>query len=123
MLQAAGQAAGRRPRRFVLMSYAEFWPRYLDAHADPRSRALHYLGTLAAAAFLALAAVERDWRWLVAAALVGYALAWLGHLVFERNRPATFAHPVWSLWSDIRMLGLFLTGRLGGELRRRQLER
>jgi len=93
------------------MTYAEFWSRYLAAHRDPRTRALHYAGTLGAATCLALAAAAGDWRWLVAP-------AWLGHLAFERNRPETFAHPLWSLLSDIRMVGLFLTGRLGGELRR-----
>ena len=100
------------------MTYAEFWFRYLGAHRDPRTRALHYAGTLGAATCLALAAAAGDWRWLVAAPILGYAPAWLGHLAFERNRPETFAHPLWSLLSDIRMVGLFLTGRLGGELRR-----
>src|SRR5215472_5707601 len=100
------------------MSYAEFWRRYLRAHADPRTRALHYLGTVAAAAALVLGLAARDWRWLVAAPILGYALAWLGHLVFERNRPETFGHPAWSLVSDIRMLALFVAGRLGPELRR-----
>jgi hypothetical protein len=100
------------------MSYAEFWRRYLRAHADPRTRALHYLGTALGMVALVLALFERDWRWLVAAPILGYALAWLGHLVFERNRPETFGHPAWSLASDIRMLGLFVAGRLGGELRR-----
>jgi hypothetical protein len=107
----------------MAMSYAEFWPRYLGAHADRRTRALHYLGTLGAAAMLVLAAASIDWRWLVVAPLVGYAPAWLGHLVFERNRPETFAHPAWSLLSDLRMLGLFLSGRLAGELRRRGMGR
>jgi hypothetical protein len=100
------------------MSYAEFWRRYLLAHADPRTRLLHYLGTSFAAAALIVALVERDWRWLVAAPVVGYALAWLGHLVFEHNRPETFGHPAWSLFSDVRMLGLFAAGRLDAELRR-----
>ena len=107
----------------MAMSYGEFWPRYLGAHADPRTRALHYLGTLGAAGFLVLAAVGVDWRWLMAAPIVGYGPAWLGHAVFEHNRPETLAHPAWSLLSDLRMLGLFLTGRLAGELRRRRSER
>jgi hypothetical protein len=100
------------------MSYAEFWRRYLLAHADPRTRALHYLGTALGAAALVAAVALRDWRWLVAAPIAGYALAWLGHLVFEHNRPETFGHPVWSLASDIRMLALFVSGRLAAELRR-----
>ena len=100
------------------MSYAEFWRRYLLAHADPRTRLLHYLGTAFGAAALVAALFTRDWRWLIAAPVLGYALAWLGHLVFERNRPETFGHPAWSLFSDIRMLALFASGRLGAELRR-----
>jgi hypothetical protein len=100
------------------MSYAEFWQRYLAAHRDPRTRVLHYLGTLFGLAALVMAAITRDWRWLAAAPVVGYALAWLGHVAFEHNRPETFGHPVWSLASDLRMLVLFAAGRLGPELRR-----
>ena len=102
------------------MSYGEFWARYLNAHADPRTRALHYLGTLGAAALVVLAAAHVEWRWLIAAPIVGYGPAWLGHAVFEHNRPETFAHPAWSLLSDFRMLGLFLTGRLAGEFERQR---
>jgi hypothetical protein len=100
------------------MTYAEFWARYLAAHGDRRSRALHFIGTGGAAVMLALAAVTRDWRWLIAAPAFGYAFAWFGHFVLERNRPETFGHPFWSLYSDFRMLALFLAGRLAGELRR-----
>ena len=100
------------------MSYAEFWRRYLRARADPRTRILHYLGTTLGIAALTAGVAVRDWRWLAAAPVLGYAFAWLGHLVFERNRPETFGHPLWSLFSDFRMLGLFATGRLGAQLYR-----
>jgi hypothetical protein len=100
------------------MTYGEFWAHYLAAHADPSCRAMHYAGTLAAAVLLAHGAVTADRRKLVAAPIVGYGAAWFGHVVFERNRPATFGHPLWSALSDFRMLGLFLTGRLGAELNR-----
>ena len=100
------------------MTYPEFWRRYLMAHTDPRTRGLHYLGTVLGVGVLAIAGVARDWRWLLASPIVGYALAWLGHLIFEHNRPKTLEHPAWSLLSDFRMLGLFLFGRLGDELRR-----
>src|SRR5260370_19609629 len=116
MPPGALQAAGRRTARFIAMSYAEFWARYLNAHADPRTRALHYLGTLGAAALLALAASGADWRWLVAAPIVGYGPAWLGHAAFEHHRPEPVAHPARSLVSAIRMLGLVLTGPLPCEI-------
>ena len=120
MLAGALQAAARRAAGFLAMSYGEFWARYLNAHADPRTRALHYLGTLGAGALVVLAAAGAEWRWLIAAPIVGYGPAWLGHAVFEHNRPETFAHPAWSLLSDFRMLGLFLTGRLAGEFERQR---
>jgi hypothetical protein len=122
MPAGALQAAADQAERFDRMKYGEFWPRYLEAHADRRSRALHYLGTSGALACIAAAAVAGDWRWLVAAPIVGYGPAWLAHAAFERNRPETFSHPIWSLLSDFRMLGLFLAGRLAGELRRAHIQ-
>ena len=122
MPAGALQAAADQAERFDRMKYGEFWPRYLQAHADRRSRALHYLGTSAALACIAGAAIAGDWRWLVAAPIVGYGPAWLAHAAFERNRPETFSHPIWSLLSDFRMLGRFLAGRLAGELRRAHIQ-
>jgi len=102
------------------VTYPEFWRVYLAAHADPRTRVLHYLGTTFGVAAFAAAGATGNWRWLLAASVAGYALAWLGHLVFEHNRPATFGHPGWSFLSDFRMLGLFLSRRLDRELRREE---
>lgn len=98
------------------MTYTEFWKIYLQAHRRPGTRACHYTGSLAAIGLLASAVVARDWRFLVAAVVVGYGFAWIGHAAIERNRPATFGHPFWSLISDFRMLGLWSLGRLGRHL-------
>jgi hypothetical protein len=100
------------------MSYAEFWPRYLKAHAQPRTRALHFLGTGLAIACLLWAAIALDWRPLIAAPILGYGFAWAAHFLIEGNRPETFGHPFYSLFSDLRMLGLWVTGRLDRELSR-----
>lgn len=98
--------------------FAEFWPYYLAEHSCPRNRALHYLGSGLAILLVALAAAAADWRPLLAAAVCGYAFAWVGHFFVERNRPATFDYPLWSFYADYRMLAFAAAGRLRGELAR-----
>ena len=99
-------------------SYAAFWPQYLREHSQPATRILHAVGTLGGLAILALALAVGE-AWLAVAALIlAYGLAWIGHFVLERNRPATFRHPLWSLRADFHMLALMLTGRLDAALAR-----
>lgn len=93
-------------------NYTAFWPRYLREHARPVTRGLHYAGTGLALALLAAAIFLGDWRFALAAVVSGYLFAWIAHATVERNRPATFTHPWWSLISDFRMFGLWITGRL-----------
>jgi hypothetical protein len=94
-------------------SFEEFWPSYLKAHRDPRSRALHFVGTVSGLACGAAFLVTRNPKWAVAGVLVAYGAAWTGHALFERNTPATFTHPLWSLRGDFRMLRLALVGAAG----------
>jgi hypothetical protein len=100
------------------MTYRDFWLRYLRAHSNPRTRALHYIGSVLAVATLAVAIVTLNWRGLIAAPLIGYSFAWTAHFAIERNRPETFGHPFWSLFSDYRMLTLALSFRLAPHLHR-----
>ncbi len=97
-------------------SFSAFWPDYLRAHLDPRTRALHYLGTSLSLVLLLAFVVTKDWRWLVGAPIAGYAFAWLAHMIFEKNRPATFEHPILSFMGDFYMLYLWLTNRLAPEI-------
>ena len=99
-------------------SFAAFWPHYLAAHADRRTRACHYCGTTLGVLILLCFAAGGGWWALVAAPIAGYAPAWAAHAVFEHNRPATFDHPIWSFAADFRMLFLAATGRLAPELAR-----
>lgn len=100
------------------MSYQEFWPRYLRQHSRAATRRVHVLGTSAGIVLLLGAILNLDWRLAVTGVVVGYAGAWLSHAFIERNRPETFSHPLWSLFSDLRMTWLYLSGGLRRELER-----
>jgi len=93
-------------------SFAEFYPFYLSEHVNPVSRRLHFAGSLGVIGFLAIALATRQPAWLWGMPLCGYGCAWVGHFFFEHNRPATFAHPLYSLMGDWRMFADILRGRI-----------
>jgi hypothetical protein len=100
------------------VTYSDFWLRYLRAHSRPSTRAMHYIGSVLALGTLVIAIATLNWRGLIAAPLIGYAFAWTAHSALEKNRPETFGHPFWSLFSDYRMLLLALSFRLVPHLHR-----
>ena len=98
-----------------IQTFAEFWPYYLGEHRRPLCRALHFLGTsiyIGLTAFVIFTLPLSDWWMLLLAPIPAYALAWIGHYVIEKNRPATFSYPMWSLVSDFKMFGWMVMGRL-----------
>lgn len=98
--------------------FVRFWPYYLRAHMDPRTRAFHYVGTVTGALMFLIGLLQGPWWLMLVGVVAGYGIAVPSHLMFEGNRPATLVNPHWSLVGDFYMLGLFLTGRLKPELER-----
>lgn len=99
-----------------IKSFKEFWPYYLNEHSKPATRAMHLAGTAGAIALLGAAVVTGQW-WLPAAAVAaGYGSAWTAHAFVEKNKPATFKYPLWSLMGDFKMLGHYVTGTLQREV-------
>ena len=92
-------------------SFSEFYPYYLSQHSDRSCRRLHFVGTSLVIAGLLAVLWTQAWAWLLAIPVAGYGPAWAGHFFFERNRPATFRHPLYSLAGDFRMYWEMLTRR------------
>lgn len=99
-------------------SFDEFWPFYLGEHSKPITRTLHFVGTSLALVDVACALALKDARFLLLAPVSAYGCAWVSHFFLEKNRPATFTYPLWSLRGDFKMLALMATGKIGPELAR-----
>ena len=104
---SAAEQGGRRFARFT-----QFYTFYLGEHANRTSRRLHFVGTsLSLLCLLAAIAQSNAW-WILAALVCGYGFAWVGHFFFEKNRPATFTYPFYSLAGDWVMWSEMLRGKI-----------
>ncbi len=99
-------------------SFSEFWPFYVREHSQPLTRRLHFVGTtLVLLLVIAAAALRRPWL-LLLTPVCGYSFAWASHFLVEKNRPATFKYPLYSLVADFVMYGKMLRGQMDEEVRR-----
>ncbi|GMQ28517.1 DUF962 domain-containing protein [Algoriphagus confluentis] len=89
----------------------EFYPYYLQEHQNATCRMLHFVGTGLLFVILIAALVTGNYTWLVSIPFVGYGFAWIGHFFFEKNKPATFQYPLFSLASDFKLFFDLLLGK------------
>jgi len=99
-----------------IQTYHEFWYFYLKEHSYPINRAFHYIGTTGVILLLVWSIYIQNYWYLLLLPVCGYGFAWFGHFFIEKNKPATFTYPFWSLISDFRMYFAFLTGTLKKDL-------
>ena len=93
-------------------TFRDFYPHYLSEHINPACRILHFIGSWIVLAALTMALLSGNAWWFAAMPLAGYGLAWVGHFFFERNRPATFAYPLYSFAGDWVMFFQLLAGKI-----------
>ena len=94
-------------------SFKDFYPFYLGEHANLICRRLHFIGTSGVVVIAALVITQvLPLVWLWAIPVLGYGFAWVGHFFFEKNRPATFKYPFYSLLGDWVMYRDMLTGKI-----------
>jgi hypothetical protein len=92
-------------------SFEEFFPYYVAQHSRAGTRWAHLAGTLSGFATGGTLAARGRWRGLLLTPVISYGIAWWSHFAIEKNRPATWGHPVWSLRGDFRMIRLMVNGR------------
>jgi Predicted membrane protein len=92
--------------------FREFYPYYLGEHRNRTCRRLHFIGSTLVILIVLLAVASGEPRWLWLAPVAGYGFAWVGHYVYEKNRPATFRHPLYSLMGDWVMFWQVLRGKI-----------
>jgi hypothetical protein len=107
--------------RKAYKDFHEFWTFYVREHSKQGTRILHFIGTTALLVLLSAGILNSSASTLLAGVVAAYASAWTGHFVFERNLPATFRYPLFSLLADFKMYGLMLTGRMEKELQKIKL--
>lgn len=95
-----------------ITSFPRFYEQYLREHQHPVSRLLHYIGSWIVLIVIAATIFSVSLSLLWSLPVIGYGFAWIGHFVFERNKPATFRQPFFSLASDWVMWWQITSGRL-----------
>ncbi len=98
------------PETGRFQSFSTFYPYYIHEHSNRTCRRIHVIGSALVIVAALLGLFVSAW-WFIAMPLVGYGFAWVGHFFFEKNRPATFKYPLWSLMGDWRMFFETVTGR------------
>jgi hypothetical protein len=95
----------------------DFYPYYLTEHQNLVSRVLHFTGTGGFIFITVFSILTQNWIYLLLGPLCGYGFAWIGHFIFEKNKPATFQYPLFSLASDFIMFYDIITLQIGGKLK------
>lgn len=93
-------------------NFTEFYPFYLSQHKNRTCRRLHFFGSLLIVLLFIYVLITSKWLLLLLTPLIGYGFAWFGHFIFEKNKPATFIYPVYSLMGDWVMFKDILLGRI-----------
>jgi hypothetical protein len=101
-----------------IKTYTEFWDFYVQEHARPLTRYLHFIGTLLSLVLLVWIFRSGNWIYFPLCLVIGYGFAWFAHFFVEHNKPATFKYPFWSFISDYKMMWFMLTGRMNAEVER-----
>ena len=92
-------------------SFDEFFPFYVGQHSKAATRWVHLVCTLTGTAVGMSFMARRQWRGVAVMPVFSYGAAWASHFLIEKNKPATWGHPLWSFRGDMKMIATMLRGR------------
>ena len=94
------------------MNILEYYKYYLTLHQHPKTRLLHFIGQIVTIIFTI--DVLYNWWWYLIPLIpfIVYPFAWIGHFIFEGNKPAAFINPFYAKISDWLMFKDIILGRL-----------
>jgi hypothetical protein len=98
-----------------IKTYKEFYEFYLSEHCKKGTRITHFIGTSLFILFFLLGVFTLSWKFVLGGIVSAYGLAWIGHFFIEKNKPATFQYPFWSLISDFKLYFQIWMGKEGFE--------
>ena len=93
-------------------TFKEFYPYYLSEHKHPINKLLHLFGTILGIIIFLILMTNNMYLYFPLSFIPGYFFAWVGHFIFEKNRPATFKYPFFSFCGDWVMLKDIITGKI-----------
>ncbi len=93
-------------------TFKEFYPFYLSEHSNKVCRLMHFIGTTLVLAILIYGLVTQQYKLLWFLPVAGYGFAWIGHFVFEKNKPASFKQPFFSFIGDWLMYAQIWLGKV-----------
>ena len=93
-------------------TFEEFYPFYLGEHSLKINRIMHFIGTCFVILIFLYSTLNGNYKLIWLCPLFGYSFAWIGHFIFEKNRPATFKYPLYGLRGDFVMWWQLLTKKI-----------
>jgi len=108
----AGHLINEAASNVEYTNFRDFYPFYLSQHENIVCRRLHFIGSLIVLVVLAGAVITGEYLWLIGLPIAGYGFARVGHFIYEKNKPATFIYPLYSLMGDWLMFWEILTGKI-----------
>tara|TARA_R110000824_G_scaffold8737_4_gene39622 strand:- start:44163 stop:44471 length:309 start_codon:yes stop_codon:yes gene_type:complete len=99
-------------RNIEPQTLSEYYTYYLTLHRNKICRRLHVCGQIATITLFLYALFTKTWLLFLAVPFVVYPFAWIGHVFFEKNKPAAWTHPLWAKACDWIMLKDWAAGRI-----------